>query len=133
MIVVDTHVLLWLVDDSSRLGRRARRTFDRVWPSGEVMVSAITFWEIALLVGRDRLALPVAPDAFRASVLESGFAELPVSGEIGIRAVDLGGMSSDPGDRMIVATALVHGAELMTADERILAWRGTLVRHDARK
>ena len=48
------------------------------------------------------------------------------------RALDLAGLPDDPADRFIVASALVHGAALMTADEKILDWRHALERHDAR-
>ncbi|MEW5863448.1 MAG: PIN domain-containing protein [Pseudomonadota bacterium] len=49
-----------------------------------------------------------------------------------MRAVGLGGLPGDPVDRLIVATALRHGAALVTADERPLGWRHPMVRHDAR-
>jgi PIN domain nuclease of toxin-antitoxin system len=47
--------------------------------------------------------------------------------------VALAGLHSDPADRIIVATALAHDATLITADERLLAWRGPLKTHDARR
>lgn len=61
-----------------------------------------------------------------------GVREVPLSAEIAIRASDLDNLSGDPLDRMIVATALVEEASLMTADQRILDWPGRLRRHDAR-
>ena len=132
MIVVDTHVLAWADFDERRLGRKARGLLDRFWKSGQVAVCALSFWEAALLQGRGRLALPAAPDEWRRQLLAGGLLELAVDGDAAIRAAGLGAMSNDPVDRLIVATALEHGAELMTADERLLRWEHPLVRHDAR-
>ena len=132
MIVLDTHVLLWARADERRLGRKARSLVDRLWARGEVAVCALSFWEAAFLQARGRLDLPAAPQEWRDRVLADGVVEFPVDGDAGIRAVALGGLPSDPVDRLIVATAISRGAELMTADERLLAWKHPLVRHDAR-
>ena len=69
---------------------------------------------------------------WRQTALSLGISELPLTGDIGIRAVELGGLPGDPADRMITATALARGATLITADLRILEWTGRLARHDAR-
>lgn len=132
MIVLDTHALAWVAARERRLGRKARALVERLWSRGEVAVCAISFWEAALLHARGRLELPAEPGEWRAELLASGLLELPVDGEAGIRAVGLGGLPSDPVDRLIVATALGRDAGLMTADERLLAWKHPLVRHDAR-
>jgi len=57
-----------------------------------------------------------------------GLIEIPVSGAIAVRASRLAHMHGDPADRIIVATALERGHELITADQRILDWEGTLRR-----
>lgn len=133
MIVLDTHVLVWARADERRLGRKARALIERQWASGEVAVCAISFWEAALLQVRGRLELPAAADVWRADLLDDGLLELAVGGEAAVRAVGLGGLPSDPADRLIIATALQHGAALVTADERLLAWPHPMVRHDARR
>lgn len=133
MIVLDTHVLVWARADERRLGRKARALIEREWASGQVAVCAISFWEAALLQVRGRLELPAAADVWRADLLDDGLLELAVGGEAAVRAVGLGGLPSDPADRLIIATALQHGAALVTADERLLAWPHPMVRHDARR
>ena len=132
MIVLDTHVLAWTVNDERKLGRKARTLIDRLWNRGQVAVCAMSFWEVALLQSRGRLELPVGVDEWRGQLLAAGLLELPVDGTAGIRAVRLGGLSSDPADRLIIATALHHDAALVTADERLLTWEHSMVRHDAR-
>ena len=133
MIVLDTHVLVWAVGDDRKLGRKARAMLDQLWTIGEVAVPAIAFWEVGLLQARRRLQLPSPVREWRDAVLVAGVIELPLDGAIAVRALDLSGLHDDPADRFIVASALVHGATLMTADERLLDWRHALERHDARK
>lgn len=133
MIVLDTHVLVWARADERGLGRKARTLLELRWKTGEVAVCAISFWEAALLQARGRLELPTAADVWRADLLADGLVELAVDGDGAVRAVGLGGLPNDPADRLIIATALQHGAALVTADERLLAWPHPMVRHDARR
>jgi len=81
--------------------------------------------------GRIQLVQPV--EAWRRTLVDQGLRELPLTGEVGIAAAALIDFHPDPADRFITATALLHGAMLVTADDRILAWSGTLRRHDARQ
>ena len=132
MIVLDTHVLVWAVADDRKLGRRARALINRHWAAGKLAVPAIVFWEIGLLQARRRLQLPSPVREWRDKVLAAGALELPLDGSVAVRALDLSGLPADPADRFIVASALAHGAALMTADDRLLDWRHALERHDAR-
>jgi PIN domain nuclease of toxin-antitoxin system len=133
VIVLDTHVLLWTVSDDRKLGRKTRAMLDRVWANGELAVPAIAFWEAGLLEARSRISLPTPVREWRNAVLAAGAVELPLDGNVALRALDLAGLHDDPTDRFIVATALVHEATLITADERLLGWQHSLERHDARK
>lgn len=130
MILLDTHVLLWYRMGDRRLGRRARRTVERALSRRRAAVSAVSFWEVALLVSRGRIDLLVDPEAWRRTLLAQGLLEIPVNGIIAVRAGMLAGLLGDPADRLIVATAL-EGHQLLTADRRILDWSGQLNRLDA--
>ncbi|MCP5181285.1 MAG: type II toxin-antitoxin system VapC family toxin [Pseudomonadales bacterium] len=132
MILLDTHVLVWLDQGVSTLGPLAREAIQRTFDSAAVGVSAISFWEVAMLEQRGRLALARSVVAWRGALLAAGVRELPLTGDIGARAVELDGLLADPADRFILATALAEGATLVTADERLLTWRGPLQRVDAR-
>ena len=127
MIILDTHVMLWLRVGSDRLGPRARDAIDAAWLAGGVCVSAISFWEVALLHAKGRIRFPEDVGRWRDEQLAQGVVEIPVSGAIGVRAARLSDLHGDPADRIIVATAL-EGHRLVTADERILAWPGGLER-----
>ncbi len=135
MLLLDTNALLWALSDDPRLSDATRELIEEAWATGAVAVSAVTFWEIALLVERQRLTLSTAPETWRHERIADGLVELPLHGEEVLRAVRLGeeGFHRDPADRFIVATALVGGHTLVTSDQQILAWSGRLPRIDARR
>ena len=132
MIVLDTNALVWVTVEDKRLGRKARALVEKTWTAGKLAVPAVAFWEIGLLEARKRLRLPAPVREWRQSLLDAGMIELSLDGVVALRSLDLTGLPDDPADRFIAATALVYGAVLMTADEKILNWRHALERHDAR-
>jgi PIN domain nuclease of toxin-antitoxin system len=132
LILLDTHVLIWLDSSAAALGTRSRELCDRAMADGSLAISAISFWEVALLVARERIGVRLPLDAWRRDLLSAGASELPVDGAVGIRAAQLEQLHHDPADRIIVATALLQGARLLTADRRILDWPGNLACQDAR-
>ncbi len=105
---------------------------EEAWLSDELAVSAISFWEVAMLTAKGRIQLAEDTGPWRREQLEQGLVELPIDGATAIRAGLLTNMHGDPADRLIVATAL-QGHRLATADERILGWSGRLNRLDARE
>lgn len=132
MILADTHVLLWLVTGRWRLGPLALDLIEAALTEESGHISAMSFWEIAVLISKDRLEFKLSPGEWRRRTLDRGFSEIPVTGDIGIMAVDIADFHADPADRIILATAVLNGLTLITADERILDWPGQLLRHDAR-
>ncbi len=132
MILLDTHVLVWLSLGRPGLGRRARGAIDRAWTRGEAAVSAITFWEAGLLQQKGRLTDLSDIGAWRADLLRDGLVEIPVDGAIAARAGLLPDLHGHPADRVILATAL-QGHLLITANAHLLNWPGTVARLDARE
>ena len=131
MILLDTHTLIWLRLGSQKLGPKARQVIDKHCLLGQAHISAISFWEMAMLEQKGRLELTQNIEDWRKGVLRQGLGEIPVSGQMGIRAANLSDLPGDPADRIIVATAL-DGYQLITADQDILKWPGTLRRLNAR-
>lgn len=131
MILLDTHTLIWLVENDPQLGSAASQHIAEAEKQQAVAVSAISFWEIALLLRKQRLTLVSTAANWRDIALKLGVVELPLLGSIAITAAALD-LHPDPADRFIVATALAHTATLVTADEKILGWQGPLLRQDAR-
>jgi PIN domain nuclease of toxin-antitoxin system len=134
MLLLDTHVLVWLVEGSAPLGRRMARQIEAASLAGDgLAVASISFWELAMLADRGRIALEPSLEQWRLRVLALGIQEVPLTGDIAIAASRLAGLHADPADRIIVATGLASDAILVTADERILGWTGELRRRDARR
>jgi len=130
VILIDTHVVIWLTKGDSKLGKQSRSLIDQGREDRRLLFSAISLWEISLLAAKDRLSLKQAPEELRHDLLIGGAIEAALSGDIAINAATLD-MHGDPADRFIVATAMAHGATLVTADKALLTWRGKLARQDA--
>ena len=131
MIVLDTHVLIWLDQGSNKLGNQAITLADEALAKNALFVSAISFWETAMLVLRGRITLSAEVGEWRQELLSGGLGEIPLDGDIAIRAVRLSNFHADPADRFIAASAQRLDAILITADQKILDWPGVLRRHRA--
>lgn len=123
MIVLDTHVLIWWVTDDARLSGPARDALDResVAPDGQILVSVITAWEIAMLQQRSRLVLSMELDEWLTAVASiERVSFVPVSTRVAVQSTQLpGAFHKDPADRIIVALARELNAPLLSADEKI--------------
>jgi PIN domain nuclease of toxin-antitoxin system len=115
-LLLDTHVVLWLLDDPKALGARTR---EAATAAAELAFSVVSFAEIGLRVAIGKL---VVPDDFHARVLESGVRILGLSAEHGLAVGRLPLHHRDPFDRLLVAQAQEGGYTLVTADRRIPAY-----------
>lgn len=131
VILLDTHVLVWLDAGSDKLGAQARRAIEAAFKADDLAVCAISFWQLAMLQQRGRITLPPLR-SWREELLGMGLREIAVDGEIGLGAAELQDFHPDPADRLIVSAAMRRNAALASADARILEWRGNLERMDAR-
>ena len=124
MILLDTHVWIWWVSGSTKLSAPAQRAIASHVRSGRVHLSAISAWEVALLVRRGRLELTQPVEDWVARSLTLPFVEfVPVDPRIALRSVALPApLHDDPADRIITSTAIGLGATLPTRDARLLAY-----------
>lgn len=124
MIVLDTHTLVWWVSGDPLLSKKARTAIERERPDGDIIVSSITAWEIAMLVERGKLVLSMDVGNWLSTVAQiDAVSFLPVDVEVATKSVDLpGDFHKDPADRMIVATARKLAVPLVTKDDKIRAY-----------
>lgn len=123
MTLLDTHVLIWMVSDSSRLSRAAARELRKAEQNGELAIASITLWELASLYHHGRLRTSGTIESAIREILEKSQVQvIEVTPEIAALTTTFPETyPKDPGDRLIGATARAYGLTLITQDERILS------------
>jgi PIN domain nuclease of toxin-antitoxin system len=120
VILLDTHVVVWLAFDQAQLSKRARAVINDARTDGDgLAISDITLLELTTLSSKGRIRLEISLESFLREV-EARFIVLPISGRACVRALGLPETyPKDPADRIIGATAIVEGMSLLTADREI--------------
>jgi len=120
VILVDTHVVVWLAFDQTQLSKNARAAIDDARRQGDgLAISDITLLELATLSSKGCIRLNFSLESFLRE-MEMRFTILPISGRACVRALGLpAAYPKDPADRIIAGTALVEGLSLLTADRAI--------------
>jgi len=135
LLLVDTHTLIWMVEEATQLGARTAEALNRAGWENRIAISAITPWEIGLLVSKGRLKLGAdVMEWIRAALSKPGVRLAPLEPEIAVASTRLPfEMHADSADRILVATARHLGATLVTADGALLemARQGHFVGMDA--
>ena len=132
-LLLDTHTVLWMSEDLPSLGKAARKACVDALIADSIAVPSIVFYEVGSLLRRCRVAGPPSVKEWRSRLVARGLKEVPLTAEIAMAASELEAMHGDPIDRIIVATAQIEDAVLLTADRAILDWKGKVRRQDARR
>jgi PIN domain nuclease of toxin-antitoxin system len=110
-LLLDTHILLWVMREADELSTAARAMIER---AEEVHVSSVSLWEVAIKAAAGKL--PLAPAALEAAALEAGFRPLPVTWTHALALHGLPLLHRDPFDRMLVAQAVSEPMHFITHD-----------------
>jgi PIN domain nuclease of toxin-antitoxin system len=122
MIVLDTHIWVWWVDNNARLTQKHQDWIQQYQSQG-LGVSIISGWEVAKLVELGRLTRSLAVDEWLAAALaDPGVQQLELTIPIIIQSTKLRAFHCDAADQIIVATAKIYGCPVLTADAKILAY-----------
>lgn len=116
MFILDTHVLLWLVSSQTELSEKAKKVIRT--NSGSLYVSSISAFEIAIKHYKKKLELPLSPDIwFKKAISLHGIDEITINSEILVHSASLPPIHNDPADRIIISTAMIHKAKIISKDK----------------
>ena len=123
VILLDTHVLIWLASEPRKLSKKATEAIRKASSEGGIAISAITLWELAWLATHGRIVTGGTPEAF-VERITSRTAILPITPKVAVLANQLpADYPGDPCDRLIGATAIAEGIALITKDKEIRSCR----------
>jgi PIN domain nuclease of toxin-antitoxin system len=118
-LLLDTHIWLWSVTNPKRIPRRATRELES--PKNELWLSPVSVWETVSLLELDRLKVKGDPWRWLDQILAAGvFRDAAFTRDVTVKCAEVQLPYRDPADRQLVATALIHGLTLVTADQRLL-------------
>jgi PIN domain nuclease of toxin-antitoxin system len=125
-VLLDTHLLLWAASHPDRLSAAARVELENV--ENVLMFSAASLWEITIKNALGRSDFAVDPALLRRGLLDNGYEELPISGQHAVFVDRLPPLHKDPFDRILVAQSLAEGITLLTSDEAVAQYPGSIRR-----
>ncbi|HET7611228.1 MAG TPA: type II toxin-antitoxin system VapC family toxin [Rhodanobacteraceae bacterium] len=125
-LLLDTHLLLWAAGQPKKLPAAARKLIAN--PRNSLCFSAASLWEIAIKNALGRDDFQADPGVLRRGLLESGYEELPITGDHAMAVAVLPALHGGPFDRMLVAQAAVEGMTLVTADAQVAKYPGSIRR-----
>lgn len=123
-IILDTHAWIWLFSGSAELSTEVINQINKAGKQGKVFISAISVWELSMLVAKKRVSLsqPIR-QWVKDSLNQPGVNLSAMSPEISIESSFLPGeFHGDPADRIVVATARINNLVLLTRDKKILRY-----------
>jgi len=123
-VILDTHVLLWSLLQPEELTEETKSKVEQEHKKQNLLVSSISLWEIAMLSHKKRIHIFEPIKNFLSSIEEiSGINICEISAEVAAESILLqNNFHGDPADRIIVSTARVYSATLLTRDKQILHW-----------
>lgn len=125
-LLLDTHLLLWAAGSPAKLSAAARKLLQA--PDNQLVFSPVSLWEVAIKRSLGRADFQADPRLLRRGLLDNGYLELPVTSEHAVYVDILPPLHKDPFDRLLIAQASVAGILLLTADETVAQYPGSIRR-----
>ncbi|CDZ65444.1 Pilus retraction motor protein [Neorhizobium galegae bv. orientalis] len=123
-ILLDSHLLVWLVGASHRLPLIAREIIEN--PDHEIFFSSASIWELSIKCSSGKIGLELPPRMLYRVLIESGFGELAVTASHALKVDSLQQIHRDPFDRILIAQSMCEGMLLLTSDETIAKYSGPI-------
>ncbi|HEV2594872.1 MAG TPA: type II toxin-antitoxin system VapC family toxin [Sphingomicrobium sp.] len=123
-LLLDTHLLLWLAAEPSKLPRKCRSLI--LDSDNDLFFSAASLWEIVIKTQLRRPDFELDPHVLRRGLIDNGYLELTINLEHALAVLALPPLHKDPFDRMLVAQATIEGFVLLTSDEQVAAYPGPI-------
>lgn len=124
MIVLDTNALIWWINGSKKLSRKAKKKIKDAEKNPAIYISSISILEIYVLLRKGRLQFDRPKERWLKELESLPYVHfVPLDNKIAVQSVNLVEFShKDPADRIIIATAQIMGAVLITSDKKILSY-----------
>jgi len=130
-LLLDTHILLWAACAPHKLHPKARTLIED--ESHELFYSPASLWEIIIKNRLGRSDFQVDPRIFRTALEDHGYWQIPITSEHVLFVHDLPPLHKDPLDRILVAQASIEGMGLLTMDQAVMDYGGTVILDDDEK
>ena len=127
-LLLDTHILLWAAGEPQKLPVKIRQLIED--EENTLFFSAASIWEIVMKNGLGRSDFQIEPRMFRAALMDNGYLELPITSEHVLFVHDLPPLHKDPVDRILVAQSSIEGMALLTVDQAVIDYGGTVMIDD---
>lgn len=123
MILLDTCAVIWDALDRQQLTEKAQNAINKADKFNALIISDISIWEIAMLVQKERIKIDTTASGFTNLYLQArNISVVQISPEIAELSVNFGPeITKDPADRIISATSIIHNAQLVTADQKLIS------------
>jgi PIN domain nuclease of toxin-antitoxin system len=123
-LLLDTHLLLWVAQNSPRLSSAARKLIGD--KGNELIFSVASLWEFGIKYAKAPDQFDTSPLELREALLLNGYVELDIAGKHVLAISNLPALHGDPFDRILIAQSAVEGITLLTSDERVSQYPGSI-------
>ena len=124
-LLLDTHILLWAASTPHKLSPKMRALIED--ENNELFFSAASLWEIVIKNRLGRSDFVVDPRVFRTALMDHGYQEIAINSEHVLMVHDLPPIHKDPFDRILVAQGSIEGMGLLTVDQMVIDYGGTVI------